>query len=51
MTGFLHALQWLSHYSVALMTAVFILIVVSTYWPSRRKSMEKRGWIPFGDDV
>lgn len=51
MMAFLHSLQWMSHYSVAVMTAVFVVIVVTTYWPSRKKDMEQQGRIPFGDDV
>jgi cbb3-type cytochrome oxidase subunit 3 len=43
--------QWLSHYSVVWMTAVFIGIVAATYWPGRKSSIEKQGRIPFGDDV
>ncbi len=44
-------LQWLEHYSVVIMTAVFVLIVVSTYWPSRKNEIEQQGRIPFEDDV
>ena len=51
MTGFLHGLQWMSHYSVAVMTTVFVVIAVATYWPSRRNSIEQQGRIPFRDDV
>lgn len=51
MTAVLQAFQWASHYSVALMTAVFIMIVVATYWPSRRRTIEQQGRIPFKDDV
>jgi cbb3-type cytochrome oxidase subunit 3 len=34
-----------------MMTAVFVLIVVSTYWPGRKKKIEQQGRIPFEDDV
>jgi cbb3-type cytochrome oxidase subunit 3 len=43
--------HWLSHYSVVLMTAVFVGIVAATYWPGRKTVIEKQGRIPFGDDV
>jgi cbb3-type cytochrome oxidase subunit 3 len=43
--------QWLEHYSVVLMTVVFIGIVAATYWPGRKSSIEKQGRIPFEDDV
>jgi cbb3-type cytochrome oxidase subunit 3 len=44
-------LQWLEHYSVVLMSAVFVGIVAATYWPGRKASIEKQGRIPFEDDV
>lgn len=44
-------LQWLQHYWVVIMTVVFVLIVVSTYWPSRKKKIEKQARIPLEDDV
>jgi cbb3-type cytochrome oxidase subunit 3 len=44
-------LQWIEHYLVVFMTVVFVLIVVSTYWPGRRKKIEQQGRIPLEDDV
>jgi cbb3-type cytochrome oxidase subunit 3 len=44
-------IQWLGHYSVVPMTLVFVLIVVATYWPSRKTEIEQQGRIPFKDDV
>jgi cbb3-type cytochrome oxidase subunit 3 len=44
-------LQWLGHYSVVPMTIVFVLIVVATYWPGRKATLEQQGRIPFKDDV
>jgi cbb3-type cytochrome oxidase subunit 3 len=44
-------LQWVQHYSVVAMTAVFVAIVVSTYWPGRKTKIEQQGRIPFKDDV
>jgi cbb3-type cytochrome oxidase subunit 3 len=43
--------QWLEHYSVLVMTLVFVLIVAATYWPGRKAEIEKQGRIPFEDDV
>jgi cbb3-type cytochrome oxidase subunit 3 len=51
MMAFLHHMQWLSHYSVAVMMAVFLLIIGLTYWPSRKSGLERQGRIPFKDDV
>jgi cbb3-type cytochrome oxidase subunit 3 len=43
--------KWLEHYSVVIMTVIFVAIVVSTYWPGRKASIEKQGRIPLEDDV
>jgi cbb3-type cytochrome oxidase subunit 3 len=43
--------KWLEHYSVVIMTVIFVAIVVSTYWPGRKASIEKQGHIPLEDDV
>jgi cbb3-type cytochrome oxidase subunit 3 len=43
--------QWLEHYSVVLMTVVFVLIVAATYWPGRKASIEQQGRIPLEDHV
>lgn len=44
-------IQWLQHYSVVVMTAVFVMIFAATYWPGRKKAIEQDGQIPFKDDV
>ena len=44
-------LHWLEHYSVVLMTIVFVAIVAATYWPGRKASIEQQGRIPLEDDV
>jgi cbb3-type cytochrome oxidase subunit 3 len=43
--------QWLEHYSVVLMVVVFVGIVVSTYWPTRKSKIEQQGRIPLEDEV
>ncbi len=47
----MNIMQWLEHYSVVIMMAVFVLIVLSTYWPTRKKQIEHQGRIPLEDDV
>ena len=47
----MNIMQWLEHYSVVIMMAVFVLIVLSTYWPTRKKQIEQQGRIPLEDDV
>lgn len=43
-------IQWVQHHSVVMMTAVFVLIVVTTFWPGRRSRFERDGHIPLEDD-
>jgi cbb3-type cytochrome oxidase subunit 3 len=43
-------IQWLQHHSTLLMLIVFLLIVLSTYRPGRKKAIEKYGQIPLADD-
>ena len=43
-------LGWLLEYSVALVGTVFLLLVASVYWPSRRERMQRHAMIPFDDD-
>ena len=44
-------IHWLQHYSVAFMAALFVIIVVTTYWPGRKSKIEQQGRIPLKDDV
>jgi cbb3-type cytochrome oxidase subunit 3 len=41
---------WLQQHSVAVVTAVFTVVLVTTYWPGRRNSIERHGRIPLDDD-
>ncbi len=47
---FNHAVLWLRLHSVIFMLAVFSLIVITTYWPGRRKEIERNAMIPLQDD-
>ena len=40
-------LTWVEHRSVLLIGVVFTLIVVTTYWPGRKRAIEDNGMIPF----
>ena len=46
----LHVLQWLEHYSIVVVFAVFTLMLVTTYWPGRKATLERKGRIPLDDD-
>jgi len=41
---------WLRDHSLLGMFAVFVVIVVATYWPGRRADIERDGQIPLRDD-
>ena len=41
---------WLQHNSILLVFAVFVLIVATTYWPGRKRSIERHGRIPLDDE-
>ncbi len=44
------AVIWFEQRSVALVFLVFSLMLVATYWPGRKKSIERNGSIPLEDD-
>ena len=41
---------WLQHNGVVAMTAVFVLIFATTYWPGRKAQVEQHALIPLDDD-
>ena len=43
-------IQWLQHHSVVLMAGVFVLIIVTTFWPGRRPWFDQASRIPLDDD-
>ncbi len=43
-------LQWVQQYYIVPVFVVFLLIVVFTYLPSRKRTMEHDARIPFDDD-
>ncbi|MDR3530694.1 MAG: cbb3-type cytochrome c oxidase subunit 3 [Rhodopila sp.] len=51
MTELLRLVSWFEHYSVVVMTLVFVAIVAATYWPGRKARIEQQGHIPLEDDV
>ncbi len=50
MIDFIAFAAWARHYGVALMTLVFVLIFITTYWPSRQERLQKLAQIPLDDD-
>ncbi|MBS0644348.1 MAG: cbb3-type cytochrome c oxidase subunit 3 [Acetobacteraceae bacterium] len=51
MIGVMDVVHWIDHHIIIVMMIMFVAIVVSTYWPSRKNSIERQGQIPFKDDV
>ena len=43
-------LQWVQQYAIVPVFVVFVLMVVTTYLPSRKQEMERNARIPFDDD-
>jgi cbb3-type cytochrome oxidase subunit 3 len=51
MESIMAIIVWLQQHFVVPVLLVFLLMVVVTYWPSRRAEMERDGRIPFDGDV
>ena len=45
----LSVFQWLQTHSVVMVLVVFVLLVVTTYWPGRRSRFDNDAMIPFRD--
>lgn len=41
---------WLMRYSVVGVGLVFLMILLTTYWPGRKARIERNGCIPLDDD-
>jgi cbb3-type cytochrome oxidase subunit 3 len=41
---------WLQNNWIVPLFAVFVLIVLTTYWPGRKSLIERHGRIPLDDD-
>jgi hypothetical protein len=42
---------WTQQHSVAVVTAVFSVILITTFWPGSRSTLERHGHIPLDDDA
>ena len=43
-------IMWIQHNWIVPVLAVFVLIVLTTYWPGRKSQIERHGQIPLEDD-
>lgn len=43
-------IQFLRDYSIVLMFATFVIMMLLTFWPSRKQRFERDGRIPLQDD-
>ena len=50
MSDFISFAGWFRHYGVVAMTVIFVGIFITTYWPSRKATLQKHGQIPLDDD-
>ena len=41
---------WLQHNWIAPVVVIFVLILLTTYWPGRKSLIERHGRIPLEDD-
>lgn len=41
---------WMMRYSIVPVVLVFIVILLTTYWPGRKARVERNGLIPLQDD-
>ena len=46
----MQVITWLQQHSILFMVAVFVMIVVTTFWPGRKARFERDGRIPLQDD-
>jgi len=47
---FMTILQWMLTWSVVIVGGVYLLLVVTTYWPGRKERLQQNAMIPFLDD-
>jgi cbb3-type cytochrome oxidase subunit 3 len=47
----MNAIVWVEHNSIVVVLAVFLLILITTYWPGRKSQIERHGRIPLDDDA
>ncbi|HTI81674.1 MAG TPA: cbb3-type cytochrome c oxidase subunit 3 [Acetobacteraceae bacterium] len=43
-------ITWLQHNWIVPVFVVFLLILITTYWPGRKSQIERHGQIPLEDD-
>ena len=46
----MNIIVWIQHNWILPVFIVFVLIVLTTYWPGRKSQMERNGRIPLEDD-
>jgi hypothetical protein len=46
----LQALVWIEHYSIVVVFFVFTVVLVTTYWPGRKATLESKGRMLLDDD-
>jgi len=41
--------MWVQHNFIVVVFTVFLLILITTYWPGRKSQLERHGRIPLDD--
>ena len=45
----MNLIMWVEHNAIVVVFTVFLLILITTYWPGRRSQLERHGRIPLDD--
>ena len=46
----INLIVWLQHAWIVSIFAVFLLVLITTYWPGRKSRIERHGRIPLEDE-
>ena len=47
----INLIMWVEHNAIVVVFTVFLLILITTYWPGRRSQLERHALIPLEDDA
>ncbi len=50
METMMRAIVWAQQHGVAAVTVVFTVIIVTTFWPGSKTTLERHGHIPLDDE-
>ncbi len=47
----MNVIMWVEHNAIVVVFTVFLLILITTYWPGRKSQLERHALIPLEDDA